>query len=127
MGVLTPTLYPGFEVLLTGRCSEPKYNEASKVLSWGIAASFKVQETNVTEWMNCVAFGKDAELMHGKFEKGDTVVCKGTLRTAKPRKGEQKDENKKVAFVGSLYAVQKKVGAAPTVPQDQDSDGDLPF
>ena len=127
MGVLTPTLYPGFEVLLTGRCSEPKYNETSKVLSWGMATSVKFQETNITEWANCIAFGKDAEQMHGKFEKGDTIVCKGILRTAKPREGEQKDENKKVVFVGSLLAVQKKSGQTPSVSQDQEADGDLPF
>lgn len=127
MGVLTPTLHPGFEVLLTGRCSEPRYNETSKVLSWGMATSIKFQESDVTEWVNCVAFGKDAELMRGKFEKGDTIVCKGILRTAKPREGEQKDENRKVVFVGSLFAVQKKSGQAAPVPQNQEEDGDLPF
>ena len=133
MGTMLQSFGCGFLVTLTGRMgADPKYYDtgSTPVLSWSLATNIpnKDKDKEITEWISCVSFGKDAEMFKDRLAKGDLVACMGSLRTSRPRDGEDKDESKKVVFVTTLLCVQKRQAAGEqAAAKPEEPSDDLPF
>lgn len=72
-----------------GRDPEVKTTNSGSFCTFSIATSEKWtdkvsgEKKEMTEWHNCVAFGKIAELIHNYVHKGSQVYIEGSLRTTK--------------------------------------------
>lgn len=75
---------------------DPQTNSAGTVASFSIAVQrqFKNKQTNEyeTDWFNCKAFGKTAELIQSYFAKGSQIAFTGHLQN----NNYEKDDGTKV-------------------------------
>lgn len=99
-----------------GRDPEVRYTTTGSALcTFSIATSEKWtkdgQKHEQTEWHNCVAFGKIAELIHNYVHKGSQVYIEGSLKTTK------KDDK---------YFTNINVQSIQFLDSKKDSDNDMP-
>lgn len=69
----------------SGKDPETTYLPSGTALTkFGLAVSYKPKEgEEQTEWVNCVAFGKTAEVVSEHVHKGDLLHVAGRLQTRK--------------------------------------------
>lgn len=121
-----------------GRDPETRYTQGgSPVTSFSIATSerWKDKQTGEqkerTEWHNCVAFGRLAEIVAQYVRKGSKVYIEGKLQTDSYEKDGIKRYSTKVN-VRELQMLDGKGGqqeqqGAPDLPAGDDFDDDIPF
>lgn len=64
--------------------AEIRYTQNGKeVLEFSLATNYKVGGEDKVEWLNCVCYGKTAEIVKRYLGKGSQVFIEGTLRTQK--------------------------------------------
>ena len=85
-----------------GRDPEMRYTPSGQaVTSFSVATSYGKGDDKATEWFNCSAWGKQAELTNEYLRKGSQVYVEGRIRSreyevdGKPRTG-----NVEVKFTG---------------------------
>jgi single-strand DNA-binding protein len=105
----------------------------------GQVTSFSIATTNVsnrngekkesTEWHNCVAFGRTAEIAGQYVKKGTQVLIEGSLRTSKYKDKEGNDRQSTNIVVAQLTLLGGKSEKQEFVSKgDQDyGDSDVPF
>ncbi|HPH11594.1 MAG TPA: single-stranded DNA-binding protein [Thermotogota bacterium] len=74
------------KVLLTGRVGKDieakTSNGGNMVAKFSLAVSRYVKGgENTTDWINCVAFGKTAEMLEQHVEKGVLILVEGNIKT----------------------------------------------
>ena len=91
-----------------GRDPEMRYSQSGTALTnFSLAVGYKYKETESTEWVLVICFGKLAELVEQYFQKGKQLFVSGRMKT---EQWEDRDGNKryttkiiadKVQFLGS--------------------------
>lgn len=121
-----------------GREPETRYTQGgSPVTSFSIATSEKWKDKQTgeqkekTEWHNCVAFGRLAEIVAQYVRKGSKVYIEGKLQTDSYEKDGIKRYSTKVN-VRELQMLDGKGGqqeqqGAPDLPAGDDFDDEIPF
>jgi len=64
-----------------GKDAEVRQAGESKVASFSLAVSEKYKDTEKTEWVNCVAWGKLADIAEKYFKKGTKLYVEGKMQT----------------------------------------------
>jgi single-strand DNA-binding protein len=105
----------------------------------GQVTSFSIATTNVanrngekkesTEWHNCVAFGRTAEIAGQYVKKGTQVLIEGSLRTSKYKDKEGNDRQSTNIVVNQLTLLGGKSESKEQFQKgDKDyGDSDVPF
>jgi len=118
-----------------GRDPETRYAASgTAVTNFSLAVGYKYKDTESTEWVNVVAFGKLAELVEQYVQKGKQLFVSGRMQT---EQWESKDGSKrvttkiiadKVQFLGSASdrpeAYKPRTDPVSSVPIDEDM---IPF
>lgn len=87
-----------------GRDPEMKFTPSGKaVTNFSIACTEKYKDKEKTEWVNCVAWEKTAELCNQYLKKGNPVFIEGKMET---RSWDDKDGNKKYKTEIIVHSVQ---------------------
>ena len=116
-----------------GRDPEVRYTgDNMAIANITVATDDYVKKETVTDWHNCVAFGKTAEILEKHFHKGDGIVLEGKIKT---RKWEDKDGNARYStetVVERIEFVKGKSGDKASKPAKQDEedafeDDSIPF
>ena len=107
------------------------------VLSFPLAVkNFSSDKNNNTDWIDCVAWGKQAEFINSYFAKGNLIAVTGRLST---RWWEDKNGNKhketEVVVLSTDFTGEKPVADRNTndvqrgsgTPYEVSADNDLPF
>ena len=127
------------KVTLFGRIGkelEIRYSQSgTAVLGFTLATSSSYKDGSgvwqeKTEWNNCVAFGKVAEIIEKYCGKGDRLYVEGRLQTDKYEKeGETKYTTKVVVNEVTLIEGKKDntQGESDTPQPDSGDDDELPF
>lgn len=71
------------QVLIMGRISKPlelRYSSELAILNFDIANNVRVKNDDVTTFVRCSVFGKQAEILNQYAKKGDRLLVKGSLR-----------------------------------------------
>lgn len=82
------------------------------------------------EWVNCVAFGKTAELVTEYLHKGSQAYVEGRLQTRKWQDKEGKDRYTTEVVVNDVVFLGKKGSASPPTGEAAPQigpEGDIPF
>lgn len=105
----------------------------------GQVTSFSLATTNTsnrngekketTEWHNCVAFGRTAEIAGQYLKKGSQALVEGSLRTSKYKDKEGNERQSTNIVVNQLTLLGGKPEKEKFVPSgDKDyGDSDIPF
>lgn len=105
----------------------------------GQVTSFSLATTNTsnrngekketTEWHNCVAFGRTAEIAGQYLKKGSQALVEGSLRTSKYKDKEGNERSSTSIVVNQLTLLGGKSEAKEQfTPGDKDyGDADVPF
>ena len=118
-----------------GRDPEMRYSASGiAVTNFSLAVGYKYKDTESTEWVNVVCFGKLSELVHQYVQKGKQLFVSGRMQT---EQWESKDGSKrvttkiiadKVQFLGSASdrpeAYKPRTDTVSSVPIDEDM---IPF
>ena len=91
-----------------GRDPEMRYSASGiAVTNFSLAVGYKYKDTESTEWVNVVCFGKLSELVHQYVQKGKQLFVSGRMQTDKwqDKSGNDRYTTKiiadKVQFLGS--------------------------
>ena len=119
---------------LIGRVGkDPEIREVSdtKLATFSLATSKKIKGEEVTQWHNCKAWGKLAEVIESYIKKGSTLFVEGEIQY---RQHEGKYYTDIV--IGSLTMLDKKESSGQPAPKAEKpsistppapEDNDLPF
>jgi len=120
-----------------GRDPETRYAASgTAVTNFSLAVGYKYKETESTEWVLVICFGKLAELVEQYVQKGKQLFVSGRMKT---EQWEDRDGNKryttkiiadKVQFLGSSdrpEAYKPKEAEAYRHTEPEDDDGQIPF
>lgn len=119
-----------------GQDLEIKYLEGgTALLNFSVATQrqAKVGENweSVTDWINCIAWGRKAEIIAEWFGKGGQIIIHGTFET---RNWEDADGNKRYGWQWRVddfeFVGKKDKGAASSTPDPKDKEedhDDIPF
>ena len=114
------------KVILTGNLGkdpELKYSQKGEaVCNFSMATKFK----DKTEWHNCVAFGKQAEICGQYLKKGSKVAIDGRLATTTWEKDGQRHYKTEIIVVMMEILGGKRDEEPQTTSQPQ-YDNDVPF
>lgn len=122
-----------------GRDPELKTTQGgTEVCRFSLAVSEKYNGEEKTEWLNCVAFGKTAEVANKYLRKGDQAFIEGRIQTRKWTGKDGTDRTATEIIVASLTLLGggKASGAASQGTQRDDRrpgndddpfEGDMPF
>ena len=115
-----------------GRDPEMRYSQSgTAVASFSLAVGYKYKDTESTEWVNVVAFGKLGELVGQYVDKGKQLFVSGRMQT---EQWTDKENNKryttkiiadKVQFLGS--ASDKPEAYKPRTEPEDDPNLEIPF
>ena len=128
-------------ITLTGRLTKDielkTLNSGSKVASFCLASDRRQKDGKVTDFIDCVAWGKTAEVLAQWVKKGNLIGVVGTLQT---RQYDDSNGNKRkatevvvdrVEFFGGQQETKKEAPAPapePTVAEViEEVAGELPF
>lgn len=124
-----------------GKDPETKYMPSGgAVTSFSLACGWKGKESESTEWINIVAFGKLAEIMAQYLSKGSQVYIAGRMKTEKyqDKQGSDKYITKVVADKMQMLGGksesksqdahnESKSNGYQSQPDDMAFDDDIPF
>lgn len=108
------------------------------VVNFSIAVSRKYKEVDETEWVNCAAFDKLAEIIGSYVKKGSQIYINGRMKTEKYQK-DGKDVYTTKIIVSDMQLLGSKAAgggdaepmaraAAPKAPTKfTEEDDDIPF
>lgn len=71
-------------VVIMGRICKPlelRYSSELAILNFDIANNVRVKNGDVTTFVRCSVFGRQAEILNQYANKGDRLLVKGSLRT----------------------------------------------
>lgn len=73
------------KVILCGRLGrDPEVKDGEmKIARWSLATNGYAKGEKTTDWHNCVAFGKTAEIAERFLVKGSQALCEGRIQTRK--------------------------------------------
>lgn len=106
-----------------GRDPELKTSQSgTEVCRFSLAVSEKYNGEERTEWFNCVAFGKIAEVAAKYLSKGDHAFIEGRIQTRKWQGKDGTDRTATEIIVASLTLLGggKSSGAAPQARQSEE-------
>lgn len=88
-------------VAIIGRCGrDPEIKttpSGSKVVALSVGVDRRTKDKTETDWIDCTAWGKTAEVIEQYVHKGDRIGVKGSLQT---RSWQTQDgQNRKTTFV----------------------------
>lgn len=116
-------------VAIIGRCGRDPEGKTtpsgSKVITFTLAVDRRSKEKNETDWIDCTAWGKTAEVIEQYVHKGDRIGLKGSLQT---RSWQTQDgQNRKTTFVlvDNFDLLSEKRSEAPS--QVPEKPNDMPF
>lgn len=126
------------KVFLIGRTTTTpelrKTQSGHDVCSFTIAVDRAVSKESKTDFINCVSWGKTAEIISGYISKGNKIALEGSLET---RNFTDKDGNKRYTTevkVDRMEFVERKNSATTDFStnstngfEEMTSDDDLPF
>lgn len=72
------------QVVIMGRICKPlelRYSSELAILNFDIANNVRVKNVDVTTFVRCSVFGKQAEILNQYAKKGDRLLVRGSLRT----------------------------------------------
>lgn len=109
------------KVLLTGRVGKDIEAVASKggnaVAKFSLAVSRYVKGgENTTDWINCVAFGKTAEMLEQYVEKGVLILVEGNIKTGSYEKDGSRKYTTDVIVEKFEFLEKKKSGESAGQP-----------
>lgn len=118
-----------------GKDPEIKTINNQTVANFSIASTESWKNKNgekqkTTEWHNCDAWGKLAEIIQKYVKKGDLIYVEGTIKT---RSWDDKNGEKRYSTginVKEMYMLGSKSSSAnqsQPEPSQPESEGDLPF
>ena len=114
-----------------GKDAEVRQAGDSKVASFSLAVTEKYKDKENTEWVNCVAWGKLAEVAEKYFKKGTQLYVKGKVQTRSwDKDGVTQYRTEFVIFSFQFIGGPKQEASAdksepaPSLPKMED---DLPF
>ena len=121
-----------------GRDPEMRYAASgTAVTNFSLAVGYKYKDTESTEWVNVVCFGKLSELVHQYVQKGKQLFVSGRMQTDKwqDKDGNDRYTTKiiadKVQFLGSASdrpeAYKPREAEAYRHTEPEDDDGQIPF
>ena len=116
------------QIILTGRLTKDvkigtsQNNTTYSIFSLAVDRPFQKGET---DFMNCVAFGKIAEILNSYCSKGSKIGVVGTLQQTSYEKDGQKTTSYKVV-VSSIELIETKKSVSHD-NNDNDSDEEFPF
>lgn len=118
-----------------GKDPETRYMpNGDAVTSFSIACGWKSKEKEGTEWVNCSAFGKLAEICGEYLKKGSQVYVSGRMTTRKYEKNGQDHyatqiNLEQMQMLGGKPEGQEKTADKPKANKQQFSDlgDDIPF
>ena len=105
-----------------GRLGKPPEMRATAggmaIASFSIACGWKSKDKEGTEWVNCTAFGKLAEIVEKYLEKGSQVYVQGKMKTDK---WDDKEGNTRYSTKINVDNLQMlgKAGQSSSAPQSQ--------
>ena len=112
---------------LTGRLGQdPKVGNVtsgSKVATLSLGVERKTKEGKTTDWIDCVAWGKTADVIEQYTHKGERIGITGTLqtRTYETANGEKRKAYEvlieKLEFLGTQSPAQTAQPTEPTAAQ----------
>lgn len=90
---------------------DPQLNAAGTMVSFSIAVKrpFKDKQTGeyISDWFNCKAFNKTAELIHKHFFKGSQIAFSGRLQNNHYEKDGQKIRQEEIVIDSITFISQK--------------------
>lgn len=72
------------QVVMMGRICKPlelRYSSEFAILNFDIANNVRVKNNDVTTFVRCSVFGRQAEILSQYAKKGDRLLVRGSLRT----------------------------------------------
>lgn len=72
------------QVVIMGRICKPlelRYSSELAILNFDIANNVRVKNVDVTTFVRCSVFGKQAEILNQYAKKGDRLLVRGSLKT----------------------------------------------
>lgn len=72
------------QITIMGRITKPlelRYTSELAILNFDIANKVRVKNQDVTTFVRCSVFGKQAEVLNQYAKKGDRLLVRGSLRT----------------------------------------------
>ena len=114
-----------------GKDPETRFTAAGDpVANFSVAVTEKYNGNETTEWFNCVAFRKTAEVVQKYLAKGASVLIEGKIQTREWEKDGVKRKSIQVIVreIDMCGGGRKKADAEPTPePSDYTERGDIPF
>lgn len=102
--------------------------DGTTVANFSVATSEKRKEKKYTEWHNCCAFGKVAEIVKDWVRKGSLVYVEGSSRTSEYTDKEGIKRKSVQVIVGQLRNMSfKKEETHSDAYETPPSDEDVPF
>lgn len=112
------------KVTLVGRLGQdPKRNESGKVLSFSIATNDGFGENKKTNWHNCKAFGKCADIIEQYVKKGDQLAVNGSVDVYKSADGKYFTS----ILVNDFTLLSSKSETEPASVAETNENDDVPF
>lgn len=104
-------------------------NSGAKVVNFRVAWSEKYKDKENKCFMECKAFGPQAEFLCKYFAKGHGIIVEGKIYTEEWTTQEGQKRNKNVLMVGGIHfdGSKKDSGAGATQTSNPLADGELPF
>lgn len=114
-----------------GRDPEVRYSQAGEpVANFSVAVTEKRSGSESTEWFNCVAFKKTAEIVQKYLHKGDAVFAEGKLQT-REYQGRDGEKRKSMELIASnivlLGSKRQEPRADASDAFDNPGDDPIPF
>jgi single-strand DNA-binding protein len=121
-----------------GKDPELKTLQSGKaVANFSIAVGRKFKDVDETEWVNCTAFDKLAEIIGQYVKKGSQIFINGRMRTEKYQKDGKDCYSTKIIINDMQLLGSKPSGgvnaepvarpAPPKAPSKFEEDDDIPF
>lgn len=117
-----------------GQLPEINATETTTIANFSIATNrFRKDKTTQetiqeTDWINCVAFGKTAELIGSYVKKGSKVAVVGTVRTSSWENEQGEKKYKTETFVHEIEFLSSKENNSQEPPTGMsEPKDDLPF
>jgi single-strand DNA-binding protein len=114
-----------------GKDPETRFTAAGDpVANFSVAVTEKYNGNETTEWFNCVAFKKTAEVVQKYLTKGSSVLIEGKIQTREWEKDGVKRKSIQVIVreIDMCGGGRKKADAEPTPePSDYTERDEIPF
>lgn len=116
-----------------GKDPETRYlSSGDSVARFSLATTYKSKDGDVTEWHNCTAFGKTAEVIGKYVKRGTALYVEGRLQTRKYQAKDGSDRYATEIIVSQMQMLGGKsdgqqAPAKQYAPQDDFPSDPIPF